>query len=57
MNDKPFTIASFEMDKRVEDRLAAGGEEVDSEEVILRKLSALARFFDENGLAARRLTA
>jgi len=57
MKDKPFTIASFEMDKRVEDRLAAGGEKFDSEQVILRKLSALARFFDENGLAARRLTA
>ena len=55
MKDKPFTIASFEMDKRVEDRLAAAGEEVDSEEVILRKLSALARFFDENGLSTRRL--
>jgi hypothetical protein len=57
MKDKPFTIESFEMNKRIEDRLAAGGEEFDSEEVILRKLSALARFFDENGLTARRLTA
>lgn len=57
MNEKPFTIESFEMDKRVEDRLAAGGEDFDSEEVILRKLSALARFFDENGLTTRRLTA
>ena len=57
MNKKPFTIESFEMNKRVEDRLAAGGEEFDSEEVILRKLSALARFFDENGLTTRTLTA
>jgi len=57
MNKKPFTIESFEMNKRVEDRLAAGGEEFDSEAVILRKLSALARFFDENGLTTRKLTA
>ena len=57
MKDKPFTIESFERNKRIEDRLAAGGEDFDSEEVILRKLSALARFFDQNGLTTRRLTA
>ena len=57
MKEKPFTITGFEWEKDTEARLAAGGEEVDSEEVILKKLSALARFFDEIGLAARRLTA
>jgi hypothetical protein len=57
MKDKPFTIESFERNKRIEDRLAAGGEDFDSEEVILRKLSALARFFDQNRLTIRRLTA
>ena len=57
MNEKPFTIESFEMDKAIEDRSAAAGEQFDSEEVILRKLSALARFFEENGLTTRRLTA
>lgn len=57
MSDKPFTIGGFEWNKEIEDRLAAGGEKFDSEEVILRKLSALAKFFDENGLTVRRLTA
>jgi hypothetical protein len=57
MKDKPFTITSFEWDKDIEDRLARGGEDFESEEVILRKLSALARFLDENGLSTRRLTA
>lgn len=57
MKDKPFTIISFEMSKRIEDRLAAGGEKFHTEEVILRRLSALAKFFDENGLTTRRLTA
>jgi len=57
MEEKPFFITSFESDKLVEDRLAAGGEKFYSEEVILRKLSALARFFDENRLSTRRLTA
>ena len=57
MKDKPFTITSFDWRKDIEDRLAAAGDDFDSEDVILRKLSALARFFDENGLAARRLTA
>jgi hypothetical protein len=56
MKDKPFTITSFEWDKDIEERLAAGGENFDSEEVILRKLSTLARFLDENGLSTRRLT-
>jgi hypothetical protein len=57
MKDKPFFITSFESDKLVEDRLAAGGEKYHSEDVVLRRLSALARFFDENGLATRKLTA
>jgi hypothetical protein len=56
MENKPFTITSFEWRKDIEDRLAAGGEEFDSEEVILRKLSTLARFLDENALSTRRLT-
>ena len=57
MNHKPFTVTGFEWAKDIEDRLAKGGEEFDSEEVILRKLSALAKFFDEHGLSTRKLTA
>jgi len=55
MKDKPFFITSFESDKLIEDRLAAGGEKYHSEEIILRNLSTLARFFDENGLSTRKL--
>lgn len=57
MNHKPFTITGFEWSKDTENRLAAGGEDFDSEDVILRKLSALAKFFDDHGLSTRRLTA
>ena len=57
MKDKAFTITSFEWKKEIEDRLAEGGEEFDSEEIILRKLSAFAKFFDEHGLSTRKLTA
>jgi hypothetical protein len=56
MDSKPFTIVSFEWMKKIEDRLAAAGEEFDSIEVILTKLSALAAFLDRNQLTTRRLT-
>ena len=57
MKDDPFTITSFNWNKEIEDRLSEGGEQFDSEEVILRKLAALARFFDKNGLTTRKLIA
>ena len=57
MKDEPFTITSFDWNKEIEDRLASAGEQFDSQEVILRKLAALARFFEENGLTTRKLTA
>ena len=57
MENKPFTITGFGWSKDIENRLAAAGEDFDSEEIILRKLSALAKFFDDHGLSSRRLTA
>ena len=42
--------------KEVESRLAAGGEQADSNEIVLAKLTALALFLDGNGLSKRRLT-
>jgi hypothetical protein len=56
MESKPFTIISFDWMKKIEARLAAAGEEFDSIEVILTKLSALAAFLDRNQLTTRRLT-
>ena len=47
MEEKPFTVTSFGMRKEIEDSFAKAGEEFDSEEVILRKLSALAKFFEK----------
>lgn len=56
MESKPFTIISFDWMKKIEDRLAAAGEEFDSVDVILKKLSTLATFLDLNQLTTRRLT-
>ena len=56
MKEKPFTITSFAWRKNIADRLATAGEDFDSVEVILAKLSALAAFLDRNDLSSRRLT-
>jgi hypothetical protein len=53
---KPFTIASFAWKQDNARRLAAAGDEFDSEEVILRKLSTLAKFLDREQLTTRPLT-
>jgi len=53
---KTFTLISFAWMENVENRLAAAGEQADSRETILIKLSALASFLDCNGLSTRRLS-
>jgi len=45
-----FTITSFQWMQQVEQRLAAAELDSDSDEVIIRKLSALAKFLDAKKL-------
>lgn len=52
----PFTITSFAWRKEIADRLASAGEDHDSEESILAKLAALAKFLETHGLVVHRLT-
>ena len=56
MSSEPFTVTSFAWAKKIEDRLAAGGDDFDTVPVILAQLSALASFLDRNRLTTRRLT-
>lgn len=56
MTSKPFTITSFAWRKDVEERLAAAGDESESDEIILARLTALARFLESNALNTRKLT-
>lgn len=50
-----FTITSFEWRKEVADRLKAAGEDYDDDKTIIEKLSALAKFFNDNDLSVRTL--
>jgi hypothetical protein len=56
MSSKPFAITSFAWRQDIENRLAAAGESVESEEIILARLTALAQFLESNALTTRKLT-